>query len=61
VAFELTDYKGEACKIKTTGQYTVTVAGKTKTYAKGKVIDLVKEDGQWKVASLEEDDKEVTQ
>jgi hypothetical protein len=59
---ELVDYKSDACKVKVSGAYSMTVDGKTKSYAKDRVIDMVKTDGQWKVASWqEEDDKEVTQ
>jgi hypothetical protein len=62
ISCEVVDYKQDACKVKLAGSYSMTVDGKTKSYAKDRVVDMIKTDGQWKVASWqEEDDKEVTQ
>jgi hypothetical protein len=57
---ELTEYKGDTCKVKVTGDYTVRTGSTTKTYHKDRLIDMAKEDGQWKVAVwADTDDKEV--
>lgn len=57
---ELVEFKGNTCKVKAVGDYTVTAGGKTKTYHKEEVVELAKEDGQWKVAAwTDADDKEV--
>jgi len=55
VSCELVDYKPGACRVKLGGTYSAVVAsGKAITLTKDEVVDLVKEDGQWKVASLTE-------
>ncbi len=57
---ELTEYKGDTCKIKVTGDYTMRSGSVSKTYHKDEVVDLAKEDGQWKIATwTETQDQEV--
>jgi hypothetical protein len=61
ITCDLTAYSPDACRIKLGGTYTVGVRGKTKTYAKDEVIDMVREDGQWKIASWSDVEDKVVQ
>lgn len=53
---ELVEYKGDTCKIKVSGSYTITAKSKPQTQTKDAVLDLVKEDGQWKIATWNDAD-----
>lgn len=60
LTYELVEYKGDACKVKVGGSYTVTAKGKALVFAKDEVLDITKEDGQWKIATwIEADDKQI--
>jgi hypothetical protein len=60
ISCELIEYKGDTCKLKLGGTYTMTAGSATKTYQKDEVVDMAKEDGQWKIAVwTETEDKEV--
>jgi len=56
LSYDMIDYKNNSCKIKENGSYTLTTPTKVTTYSRDETVDLVKEDGQWKVASLSSTD-----